>query len=41
QSGITRNVLIGRDGKILKLTRLYNEEEFSSLVQAIDEELKK
>ena len=41
QSGITRNVLIGRDGKILKLTRQYNEEEFSSLVQAIDEELKK
>ena len=41
QSGITRNVLIGRDGKILKLTRLYNAEEFSSLVQAIDEELKK
>lgn len=39
QSGITRNVLIGRDGKILKLTRLYNEEEFESLVQAIDKEL--
>lgn len=39
QSGITRNVLIGRDGKIIKLTRLYNEEEFSSLVQKIDETL--
>ena len=39
QSGITRNVLIARDGKILKLTRLYNEEEFESLVQAIDKEL--
>lgn len=36
QSGITRNVLIDRDGKIVKLTRLYNETEFSSLVQAID-----
>ena len=36
QSGITRNVLIDRDGKIVKLTRLYNEAEFSSLVQAID-----
>ena len=40
-SGITRNVLIARDGKIVKLTRLYNEEEFTSLVQKIDEMLKK
>lgn len=40
QSGITRNVLIGRDGKIIMLTRLYNEEEFSSLVKKINEELK-
>ena len=36
KSGITRNVLIDRDGKIVKLTRLYNEEEFSGLVKAID-----
>ena len=36
QSGITRNVLIDRDGKIVKLTRLYNEAEFCGLVQAID-----
>ena len=36
QSGITRNVLIDRDGKIVKLTRLYNETEFSGLVLAID-----
>lgn len=36
QSGITRNVLIDREGKIVKLTRLYNEAEFSGLVQAID-----
>lgn len=40
KSGITRNVLIGRDGKIIMLTRLYSEEEFSSLVKKIDEELK-
>lgn len=39
-SGITRNVLIGRDGKIIKLTRLYNEEEFNSLVKEINEALK-
>ena len=40
ESGITRNVLIDKEGKIVKLTRLYNEEEFTSLVQMIDEMLK-
>lgn len=40
ESGITRNVLIDKEGKIVKLTRLYNEEEFASLVQMIDEILK-
>lgn len=35
-SGITRNVLIGRDGRIVRLTRLYKEEEFNALVAAID-----
>ncbi len=40
ESGITRNVLIDKEGKIVKLTRLYNEEEFASLVQMIDEMLK-
>lgn len=39
-AGITRNVLIDTDGKIVKLTRLYNEEEFSSLVKKINEMLK-
>lgn len=41
ESGITRNVLIDKTGKIVKLTRLYNEEEFSSLVKKIDELLAK
>lgn len=36
ESGITRNVLIDKDGKIVKMTRLYNQEEFSSLVAMID-----
>ena len=40
ESGITRNVLIDKEGKIVKLTRLYNEEGFASLVQAINEMLK-
>lgn len=39
ESGITRNVLIDREGRIVKLTRLYNEEEFASLVQEINEML--
>lgn len=39
EAGITRNVLIDREGKIVKLTRLYNEEEFASLVQMINEML--
>lgn len=39
KAGITRNVLIDRSGKIVMLTRLYNEEEFSSLCKKIDEML--
>ena len=35
-AGVTRNVLIGRDGKIVKRTRLYNGDEFGSLVKAVD-----
>ena len=35
-SGITRNVLIGKDGKIVMLTRLFNDDEFKSLVERID-----
>ncbi len=40
-AGITRNILIGRDGKIIFLTRLFNEQEFKDLCEAIDRELKK
>lgn len=39
-AGITRNVLIDRDGVIVMLTRLYNEKEFSALCKKIDELLK-
>ena len=38
-SGITRNVLIDKDGKIVMLTRLFNEDEFKSLVERIDKML--
>ena len=41
QAGITRNVLIDPDGRIIKLTRLYNPEEFASLVVLINERLGK
>lgn len=41
KSGITRNVLIDPEGRIIKLTRLYNPEEFASLVQLINERLKR
>lgn len=39
-AGITRNVLVGKDGKIVMMTRLYNEEEFAALCKKIDELLK-
>ena len=35
-SGITRNVLIDKDGKIVMQTRLFNEDEFNSLVECIN-----
>ncbi|MDR0835876.1 MAG: TlpA family protein disulfide reductase [Tannerella sp.] len=40
KAGITRNILIDGDGKIVMLTRLYNEEEFAALCKKIDELLK-
>lgn len=41
EAGITRNVLIDKEGKIVLMTRLYNEEEFASLCKKIDELLGK
>ncbi|MDD2931697.1 MAG: TlpA family protein disulfide reductase, partial [Fermentimonas sp.] len=38
-AGITRNVIIDRDGKIIMLTRLFEEEEFNRLVEIIDQSL--
>ena len=39
-AGITRNVLIDREGKIVLMTRLYNEKEFAALCRKIEEMLK-
>lgn len=36
-AGITRNVIIDRDGKIVMLTRLFEEEEFNRMVDIIDQ----
>lgn len=35
-AGVTRNVLIGRDGRIVMLTRLFDEAEFARLVHEVD-----
>ena len=35
-SGVTRNVLIDRDGKIVMLTRKFKSEEFTALVEKIN-----
>ena len=39
-AGITRNVLVDRDGKIVMLTRKFDEQEFNILCAKIDELLK-
>ena len=36
ESGITRNVLIDRDGRIVMLTRLFKDDEFAALVEKIN-----
>lgn len=36
EAGITRNVIIDRDGQIVMLTRLFEENEFNRMVQFID-----
>lgn len=36
KAGITRNVIIDRDGKIVMLTRLFEMEEFGEMVDVID-----
>jgi peroxiredoxin len=36
KSGVTRNVVIDKNGKIVYLTRLYDTEEFNKMVKVID-----
>ena len=35
-TGVTRNVIIDKTGKIVYMTRLYNEDEFNEMVKVID-----
>ena len=35
-AGVTRNVIIDKTGKIVYMTRLYNEDEFNEMVKVID-----
>lgn len=41
EGGVTRNVIIDRNGKIIFLTRLFDREEFDKMKSAIFEELKR
>ncbi len=41
EAGVTRNVIIDRDGKIIFLTRLFDMEEFNSMKDVIFSELLK
>lgn len=40
-AGVTRNIILDRTGKIIMLTRLYDEAEFASMVKLINEEIAK
>ena len=35
-AGVTRNVIIGKDGKIVYMTRLFKEDEFNEMKEVID-----
>jgi peroxiredoxin len=41
EAGVTRNVIVDRNGKILFLTRLFNRDEFDAMKKAIFAELAK
>ena len=40
EAGITRNIIIDKSGKIIMLTRLYNEDEFAKMTGLLDSLLK-
>lgn len=40
KAGVTRNIILDKNGKIVCLTRLYKEDEFAEMVKIIDNLLK-
>lgn len=40
-AGVTRNIILDREGRIIMLTRLFDEAEFNSMVETINAELAK
>ena len=40
-AGVTRNIVLDKTGKIIFLSRLYDEKEFEEMVHLIDSELNK
>jgi peroxiredoxin len=40
-AGVTRNIVLDRNGKIIFLSRLYERKEFEAMIETIDTELKK
>lgn len=41
KAGVTRNIVLDKKGKIIFLSRLYEEKEFQQMIETIDLELKK
>jgi len=41
KQGVTRNIVLNKNGEIVFLTRLYERDEFEQMILLIDEELKK
>lgn len=41
KAGVTRNIILDREGKIIMLTRLFEEAEFNQMVELINAELAK
>ena len=41
KAGVTRNIVLDKTGKIIFLSRLFEEKEFNKMIEVIDSELKK
>lgn len=41
KAGVTRNIVLDKDGKIIFLSRLYERKEFEEMIEVIKKELKK